>query len=68
MKIVLPINKTFDCEWTSLVNVMCDLMVGIFENIGIASGLNIDRIFNYIDRILTVAALKNFMSVLLILK
>ena len=51
-----------------MINMMCDLTVGVFEHIEITSRLDLDKRIKYIDRILRGPSLKQFRQVLLELK
>ena len=46
VKSKLPSINMFYCEVLTVVSVMCDLTVGVFENIDITFKLDIDKVLN----------------------
>ena len=52
MKKILPVITNFYHEGPNVVNVICDLMLGIFEHLGITFSFDVDVRIKYIERIL----------------
>ena len=49
-----------------MVNVMCDIMVGIFEHMDITAKTDVDKRVNYKGKIMAVPALKKYHEILLV--
>ena len=61
-------TATFDHKGPTVVNVMRNLTVGVFEHLSITSSLDVYVRMKYIEIILKVSALRKFKHVMVFLK